>query len=206
MLAGAGANIAVHAGAEGVLVVDTGASGMSEAVIAAIRGITDRPIRYIVNTSLTPQHVGGNEVLAVLPGGSTTGGERGAVVSVIAQENVLIKMSGPGSDGQAPYPASAWPTDAYYAPQRSIIFNSEIVDIIHQPAAHTDGDSIVYFRGSNVLVSGDIYTTTSLPLVDHRQGGTYAGLLDALNRMLDLAVADDLAEGGTYIIPGHGRV
>jgi glyoxylase-like metal-dependent hydrolase (beta-lactamase superfamily II) len=206
MLAGAGANIAVQAGEEGVLVVDTGASGVTDAVIAAIRGISPRPIRYIVNTSLTPQHVGGNAVLAALPGGSTAGATRGAMIRVIAQENVFIRMSRPAANGESPFPAVAWPSDGYYAPQRNIVFNGEVVDIVHQPAAHSDGDSLVYFRSSNVLVGGDIYTTTSFPLVDRTQGGTLAGTLAALNRMLDLVVSDDLAEGGTYVIPGHGRI
>jgi glyoxylase-like metal-dependent hydrolase (beta-lactamase superfamily II) len=206
MLAGAGGNIAVQAGDEGVLVVDAGAAGSTDAVIAAIRGISDRPIRYLVNTSLAAQHVGGNAVLAALPGGSTSGGTRGAMIRVTAQENVFIRMSRPGVDGQSPFPAVAWPSDAYYAPQRNIVFNGEVVDIVHQPAAHSDGDSLVYFRGSNVLVAGDLYTTTSLPLVNRALGGTLKGTLAALNRMLDIAVSDDLAEGGTYVIPGHGRI
>ena len=87
-----------------------------------------------------------------------------------------------------------------------MIFNGEAIDIIHMPNAHSDGDSAVYFRGSNVLVTGDIYTNTSLPMVNVGEGGTYAGMLAALNRMLDIAIADDLMEGGTYIIPGHGYV
>jgi glyoxylase-like metal-dependent hydrolase (beta-lactamase superfamily II) len=206
MLAGAGANIAVQAGDEGVLVVDTGAAGMTDAVIKAIRAISERPIRYVVNTSVSAQHVGGNAVIGALPGGSTTGRERGALPRIIAQENVFTRMSRPGPDGKSPFPSAAWPSDGYYAPQRNIIFNGEAVDIIHAPAAHSDGDSLVYFRGSNVLVSGDIYTTTSLPLVDRPQGGSLTGLLAALNRMLDITVADDLAEGGTYVIPGHGRI
>lgn len=206
LIGGAGANIAVQAGEQGVIVVDTGAMGLTDAVIEAIAGITDRPIRYIINTSMASQHVGGNEALASLPGGSTSGAERGAMISVIAQENVFIKMSRPGPDGEAPYPVSAWPSDGYYAPQRGMIFNGEAIDIIHMPNAHSDGDSAVYFRGSNVLVTGDIYTNTSLPMVNVGEGGTYAGMLAALNRMLDIAIADDLMEGGTYIIPGHGYV
>lgn len=205
MLAGAGANIAVQAGDEGVLVVDTGASGLTDSVIAAVRRISERPIRYVVNTSISPQHVGGNATLGALSGG-TTGRERGAIPRLIAQENVFIKMSRPGPNGQSPFPGAAWPSDGYYGAQRNLVFNGEVVDIIHQPAAHSDGDSLVYFRGSNVLVSGDVYTTTSLPLVDRSQGGSLRGLVTALNRMLDITVADDLAEGGTYVIPGHGRI
>lgn len=205
MIAGAGGNIAVQTGEQGTVVVDTGANGLSERVIEAIRGISTRPIRYIINTSIAPQHVGGNAVLAALPGGSVTGATRGATVAVIAQENVYARMTRPGPDGE-PFPSAAWPTDGYYSPVRSIIFNGEVIDVIHVPNAYTDGDSLVYFRGSNVLVTGDIYTTTGLPMVDRELGGTYAGVLEALNTALDIAVADDLAEGGTYIIPGHGRI
>ena len=206
LIAGAGGNIAVQAGEQGVIVVDTGARGLGDAVIEAIAGITDRPIRYIINTSIAAQHVGGNETLARLPGGSTSGAEGGALVSVIAQENVFFKMSAPGPNGESPYPVGAWPSDGYYAPQRGMIFNGEAIDIIHVPNAHSDGDSLVVFRGSNVLVTGDAYTNTSLPLVHYAAGGTYAGTLAALNRMLDIAIADHLMEGGTYIIPGHGYV
>jgi len=202
MIAGAGSNIAVQAGEQGVVVVDTGAVGLSERVLAAIRGISTRPIRYVINTSMAAQHVGGNAAISVLPGGSTAG----ATPSLLAQENVLARMSRPDPAGITPFPAAAWPTDGYYAPRRGFIFNGEAIDVIHAPGAHSDGDSFVYFRGSNVLVTGDLFTTTSLPLVNRALGGTYPGILAALNAMLDLSVSDDLAEGGTYIIPGHGRI
>ena len=206
LIAGAGGNIAVQAGEQGVIVVDTGAIEMGDAVIAAIAALTDQPIRYIINTSIASQHVGGNAALASLPGGSTSGVEGGALVSVLAQENVFIKMSRPGPDGVPPFPVEAWPSDGYYAPRRGMIFNGEAIDVIHMPNAHSDGDSAVYFRGSNVLVTGDIFTTTSLPLIDYAEGGSFAGLVDALNGMLDIAISDDLMEGGTYVIPGHGYV
>jgi glyoxylase-like metal-dependent hydrolase (beta-lactamase superfamily II) len=125
---------------------------------------------------------------------------------MIAHENVLLRMSTPGPDKKSPYPTSAWPTDGYMVARRNLFFNGEVVDIIHQPAAHRDGDTIVYFRASNVLVSGDIFTTTNLPLIDRKQGGSSKGILDALNAMLDITVPENMQEGGTYIIPGHGRV
>jgi glyoxylase-like metal-dependent hydrolase (beta-lactamase superfamily II) len=206
MLGGAGANIAVQVGEQGIIVVDTGANGLSDKVIAAIRGISSRPIRYIINTSMALQHVGGNAALAVLPGGSTTGATRGASPNVLAQENVYRRMTQPGPDGKAIFSADAWPSDGYFAPRRRMIFNGEAVDIMHMPNAYSDGDSIVYFRGSNVLVTGDIFTTTNLPMVNRAQGGTYLGVLNALNVLLDTGAPDDLMEGGTYIIPGHGRV
>jgi len=206
MIAGAGGNIAVQAGDQGVVVIDTGAAGMSDAVMAAIRRITTRPIRYIINTSMAPQHVGGNATLAALPGGSTGGATRGATAAVIAQENVFNRMTQPGADGKSLFPSAAWPTDGYFAPRRGLIFNGEAIDIIHMPRAFSDGDSAVYFRGSNVLVTGDLYTTTSFPMINRSQGGTYEGLLKALNGLLDITIPDDLMEAGTYVIPGHGRV
>jgi glyoxylase-like metal-dependent hydrolase (beta-lactamase superfamily II) len=200
MIAGAGGNIAVQAGEQGVVVVDTGSAGVSEKVLAAIRGISTRPIRYIINTSSAVQHVGGNALL----GSPATA--RGATPNLIAHENVYTRMTKLGADGKSAYPADAWPTDGYYSPRRGLIFNGEAIDIIHMPSAFSDGDSVVYFHGSNVLVTGDIYTTTNLPMVNRAEGGTYAGVLAALRKLLDMAIPDDLMEAGTYIIPGHGRV
>jgi glyoxylase-like metal-dependent hydrolase (beta-lactamase superfamily II) len=206
MIVGAGANIAMQTGKEGVLLVDTGKAGVTDQVLAAIREVTDGPIRYVFNTSAEPDHVGGNEVIAPLEGDVTTGKGKGPLPNVTAQDNVLRRMSMPGADGKAPYPPIAWPSDAYLAPHRNTYFNGEVVDILYEPAAHSDGDSIVYFRGSNVIVSGDIFTTTNLPMVNRKWGGTSQGMMDALNRMLDIAVPENMQEGGTYIIPGHGRV
>jgi len=206
MLRGAGANIAMQAGKEGVLLVDTGAPGRTEAVLAAIREVTDAPIRYIINTSISPDHVGGNAVLANLPGGATSGKGVGLVPTLIAHEKVLQRMGTPGADGKSPFPGIAWPTDSYGSAYHDIFFNGETVDILHDPAAHSDNDSIVYFRSSNVIVAGDVFTTTNLPLIDRKLGGTSKGLLAALNHMLDIAVPEKWQEGGTMIIPGHGRL
>jgi glyoxylase-like metal-dependent hydrolase (beta-lactamase superfamily II) len=206
LIAGAGGNIAVQAGEQGIVVVDTGATGLTDSVLTAIRGISTRPIRYVINTSIAAQHVGGNARISTLPGGSVTGATRGVTPAVLAQENVLNRMSRPGPDGTSLFPPAAWPTDGYFAPRRGFTFNGEAIDVIHLPRAYSDGDSAVYFRGSNVLVTGDVYTTTNLPFVNRALGGTYAGVLEALNTLLDITVPDDLAEGGTYVVPGHGRV
>ena len=206
LVAGAGGNIAVQAGDQGVVIVDTGAAALTDEVLAAVRGISTAPIRYVINTSIAPQHVGGNGRIATLPGGAAAGGSRGATPAIIAQENVLNRMTRIGADARTVFPSEAWPVDGYFAGRRSFTFNGEAIDVVHLPAAHSDGDSAVYFRGSNVLVAGDVYTTTSLPMINKVLGGTYAGLLAGLNTLLDIAVPDDLAEGGTYIIPGHGRI
>jgi glyoxylase-like metal-dependent hydrolase (beta-lactamase superfamily II) len=206
LLTGAGANIAMQVGPEGVFLVDTGAKGMTSAVLSAIREVSDGPIRYVINTSADADHVGGNEVIADLAGGVTSGKGRGPLPDMIAQANVLKRMGTPGPDGKSPWPAIAWPSDGYLAPRRNLFFNGEAIDIMHEPAAHSDGDTVVFFRGSNVLVAGDIFTTTSLPLINNKEGGSSKGLLDGLNAMLDIAVPENMQEGGTYIIPGHGRV
>jgi len=207
LIAGVGGNIAVQAGEQGIMIVDTGAEGFGEEVINAIATISERPIRYIINTSIAAQHLGSNTELATLPGGSTSGATSGARVNVLSQENVLFRMSiARDADGEQIHSQLSWPTDGYFEPQRGQIFNGEAIDIIHMPNAYSDGDSIVYFRGSNVLVSGDVFTNTSLPLIDYRLGGSLQGSINALDRMLDITVSGNLAEGGTYVIPGHGYI
>ena len=208
MLVGAGGNIALQIGDDGVLLVDTGLAANAEKVVAAIRTISNKPIRYIVNTHVHPDHVGGNDYIGKL-GSTIAGGNVGAGAGVgagiIAHENVLNRMSAPTGQ-QAPFPTTAWPTDTYISKQKELFFNGESLQIIHQPAAHTDGDSIVYFRKSDVIVAGDLFVTTTYPFIDSMRGGNIQGIVAALNNMLDIAIPKAMQEGGTYIIPGHGRL
>ena len=208
MLVGAGGNIALQVGDDGVLLVDTGLAANAERVVAAIRTFTNKPIRYIVNTHVHPDHVGGNDYIGKL-GSTIAGGNVGAGAGVgagiIAHENVLNRMSAPTGQ-QAPFPTTAWPTDTYISKQKELFFNGESLQIIHQPAAHTDGDSIVYFRKSDVIVAGDLFITTTYPFIDSARGGNITGIIAALNNMLDIAIPKAMQEGGTYIIPGHGRL
>lgn len=212
MLVGAGANIAVQAGDDGVLIVDTGNAAMSQQVLAAVRSISDKPIRYIVNTSADPDHVGGN--LVVAPAGSTIAGgnvvgdigaSAGNQATVIAAQEVLDRMSAPTGE-KAPTPQGAWPTDTFTTAEKKLYFNGEPIEIIHIPHGHTDGDSIVFFHKSDVVVAGDIFVTTSYPVVDLKQGGTINGLIAGLNRIIQIATPITMQEGGTMVIPGHGRV
>ena len=197
MLVGAGGNIAVQIGDDGVLVVDTGLAQNADRVIAAIRKLSDKPIRWVLNTHFHPDHTGGNE--AVAKAGSKT---NGGPAEILAHENVLTRMSAPANK----LPTASWPTDTYFPEEKDIYFNGEAVMLFHDVAAHTDGDSIVYLRKSDVLVAGDVFVTTSYPYIDQANGGSIQGELNALNRLLDIAVPAHEQEGGTYVIPGHGRI
>jgi glyoxylase-like metal-dependent hydrolase (beta-lactamase superfamily II) len=200
MIVGAGGNIAVQVGDEGVLVVDTGLAANVDRVLATIGTLSRQPIRWIINTHFHPDHTGGNEALAKA-GSRTNGGP----AEIIAHERVLTRMSAPAGK-QSPTPAAAWPTDTYVPEEKDIYFNGEAVMVYHEPMAHTDGDSIVFFRKSDVVVAGDTFVTTTYPFIDRANGGSVQGELNALNRILDLTVPAHEQEGGTFVIPGHGRV
>ena len=195
MLVGAGANVAVQIGDEGVLVVDTGASASREALLAAVKSLSDRPIRWIINTSADLDHTGGNETIS--QAGLTVNGNPAAIIS---HENVLARMTA------ANRPVTEMPLNTFFEAGRDFYFNGEAVFLYHAPNAHSDGDIIVYFRGSDVLVAGDVFVTTQYPVIDLDAGGGIDGYIAGLNKMLDVAVPAYLQEGGTYVIPGHGRV
>ena len=207
---GGGANVSVLTGDEGVILIDSGSAAMAEKVLAAVKAISDQPIRYIINTSADPDHVGGNAVLAkagvsLNPNAFNAGGENAAV---LAQENVLLRMSAP--TGQAsPFAVDMWPTETYTGRFKAMYLNSEGIQVIRQPAAHTDGDSIVFFRRADIIVTGDILDLRRFPLIDVAKGGTIQGEIDALNRLVELAIpAMPLVykEPRTYLVPGHGRI
>jgi len=172
-----------------------------------------RPLRYIINTSADPDHVGGNEKLATsgfFPRGGGFGGaveNVGQQASIIAHENVLTRMSAPAGT-KAPAPAAAWPTDTYFDEFHKLpeYFNGEAVIVYHAPAANTDADSLVFFRHSEVLSAGNLFSTVSYPVIDVANGGGIQGVIDGLNKILDLSVAEYRAQGGTWIIPGRGRL
>ena len=87
-----------------------------------------------------------------------------------------------------------------------MFFNGEGIEIVHQPSAHTDGDSFVFFRRSDVIIAGDVFTTTSYPVIDLAAGGSIQGVVDGLNRLVDMIIPVYGQEGGTLVIPGHGRL
>ena len=218
LIAGAGANVAVQIGQDGVVIVDTGMSARADQVLAEIRKLTRQPIRYIINTSADPDHVGGNEKLSaagqsIIPtGGLNEIASAGGRAVIFAEENVLARMSAP-TGKQAPFPNGAWPTSSYSSAlgekQKDMYLNGEAIQVFAQPAAHTDGDSVVLFRRSDVLVTGDVLDTTRFPVIDIEKGGSVQGVIDSLNRIIVLAVAPTplvWQEGGTTVIPGHGRL
>ena len=178
-----------------VLVVDTGVAESRDQVLAAIRRLSDKPIRWIVNTHAHADHTGGNE--SISQAGITVNGNPAAI---IAHERVLARMSDAGRA------VTELPLNTFFEERRDFFFNGEAIFLYHVPVAHTDGDIVVYFRGSDVLVVGDVFDTTQYPVIDLESGGGIDGFVDGLNAMLDITVPKYLQEGGTYVIPGHGRI
>jgi len=212
MLVGAGGNITVQVGTDGVLLVDAGTAAMTDKVLAAIRTLSDKPIRYLINTHVHADHTGGNEAIAhagsTIAGGNVVGDIGGSATNqatVIAFQSVLERMSAPASAKES-VPETAWPTETYTTPERKLFFNDEGIEMLHVPAAHTDGDTLVFFRRSDVISAGDLFVTTGYPLIDLRRGGNIQGIIAGLNRIIELAIPADEQEGGTLVIPGHGRL
>ena len=217
MLVGDGGNIAVQVGEEGAFVVDTGAGKLSDKVIAAIRTLTPRPIQFIVNTSLHSAHTGGNAKLAAAgkdPSiqGSFFAGQApmaatgfflnmsARTATLIAQNNVMIRME------DAKIPMDMVPPDTYLGGRRRKWHNGEGMDMFYEPYASTDGDTIVHFRGSEVIATGDIFDMLHYPFIDLKNGGSVQGEIEALNNLLGKTVYKHDEDGGTMIIPGHGRL
>jgi glyoxylase-like metal-dependent hydrolase (beta-lactamase superfamily II) len=217
VIGGAGGNILVQIGPEGVILVDSGSTARADEVLGAIAKITPLPIRYIINTSMDADHVGGNEVLSkaglsILPGAVAAGAGLGDDVlanfghaSVFAHENVLTRMS----EAEPPIPSTLWPTKTFFYGQYSMYLNGEGIQIVHTPGAHTDGNVIVFFRRGDVIATGDVIDTTRFPFIDIERGGTLQGELDALNRLMDISIHNVPLlwyPDRTLLVPGHGHV
>ena len=210
MVTVSGMNVAVQIGKNGVLLVDAPPADAAPAVMVEIRKLTDKPVRFIINTSADADHVGGNAaVVSAVVGREVRGAPMGALTglgatlgrpAIIAHTNVLGRMS---KAVPAP-PAAALPTTEYFQPSMDF-FNGEAIVLLHHQG-HTDGDSLVFMRRSDVIVTGDLFTPGRYPAIDVTRGGSVQGLVRALTEILALAVPEAFAEGGTKMIPGHGRV
>ena len=205
VLAAPAGNSAVQIGPEGPLLVDTHPAAMSAKVLEAVRSLTPRPIRHIVLTSGGEQQAGGAANLAkagryvrVIDSVDPRGGDTRA--SIIAHLNVLNRMSGANA------PSESLPTDTYFVPEWPLFSNGEAVQLMHVPAAHTDGDTIVFFRRSDVVCAGALFDATAYPRFDPGRGGGIQGIIEGLARLLDITVAGENQEGGTVVIPWRGRL
>jgi len=219
VIAGAGGNIVMQTGPEGVILVDSGTTEMADRVLATVRRVTPLPIRYIINTSMNPEHVGGNDKLAraglsILPGAVAAGAgldddlvSNSGRASVLAHESVLTRMT--ASTGPQAVPFALWPTKTFAYRLYSMYLNGEGIQALHMPEATTDGDLVVFFRRGDVIATGDIIDTTRWPVIDIKRGGTVQGELDALNRLMDLSILNvplQWQPDRTLLVPGHGFV
>jgi len=206
LIAGAGGNIVVQTGDEEILIVDTGYEQMSPKVLAAIRKLSNKTIRTIINTTLMDSHTGGNALLVregrINQAGPGLGG-RPAEADLISHANLLALMTEIGREKIAP---ERWPPKNYNGTHRDLYSNNEPVVIRHVPNAVTEGDSMVIFRKSDVVATGEIFNQASFPFIDVAHGGTINGILDGLNDLLDITVPKHNQEGGTLVVPGYGRV
>ncbi|MEQ1907918.1 MAG: MBL fold metallo-hydrolase [Vicinamibacterales bacterium] len=207
---GAGGNVVVQTGADGVVVVDSGSEAMADQLLAAVQAISTGPIRYVINTSADADHVGGNQKLAsVGVAFNTNTAFIGATTAeVLAREEVLQRVSAPSGE-QAAFAATFWPTETYTQKTKSMYINGEGMQLFYNPGAHSDGDSVVFFRRDDVVMTGDIVDLRSFPHIDLASGGSIRGEIDALNRLLELVIpANPLPykEDRTVVVPGHGRI
>lgn len=206
LISGAGGNVTVSVGDSGVLIVDSGSAEFSDDLLTAIQSIADGTIRYVVNTRLHADHVGGNAALRAA-GDTFTGGNATVVggvdegAAVIGHENLLLRMA-----LDSDFDPELQPTETFFVPRIDLYFNGEPVEIIHQPNANDDTNTMVHFRRSDVIATGDVLHLDAFPPIDLDNGGSIQGILAALNGLVELAVSDTLAEGGTLIVPGHGRI
>jgi len=184
-LEGQGGTIGILAGPDGVFMVDSQFAPLTEKIVAAVKQITDRPIKFMVNTHQHPDHTGGNENFAKLG------------VTVISRDELRARLA--ATTGRGATPPAALPMLTYKG-SITLHMNGEEVRLIAVPAAHTDGDTMVYFVKANVLMTGDFYRSAGFPNIDRANGGSLKGMLDGFNTVIEIA------NPTTKIVPGHGVV
>ena len=198
IVTGTGSNIVAQVGDQGAMLVDASVPEVSDKVLAEVRRLTKGPIRGIVDTSMDLDHIGGNATLAAAGQPmfqGNTGYLAGSSATIFAHEKGFARISRPGSPMLQP--EKLWPTDMF--------FNHEPIEIRWTPALN-DGNVIVWFRGSDVIAAGDTFDAMSYPKFDAVRGGSVQGVLDALNELVDIAVPELNQQGGTRIVPAHGRI
>jgi glyoxylase-like metal-dependent hydrolase (beta-lactamase superfamily II) len=206
LIAGGGGNVAALVGPEGIMLVDSGRADAVDGVLAAVRRLSSLPIHYIINTSADSDHVGGNAKLAAA-GRPAPGSNQAAYAEapIYAHEKTYNRISSPKAPDE-PLPLAFWPTVTFFTAKRTLYFNDEPIELLWQPAAHSDGDLLVFFRRSDVVVAGEVFNVDTFPVIDVARGGSIQGEIDALNRIIDITVPRLNQMDGTRVVPGHGRI
>ncbi len=210
LLVGDGGNIVLQTGDQGAFVVNSGEGKLTDKVVAAIRRLSQKPIQFIANTNFHAAYTGGNAALKKAGADPSVVGTflsmqdpgAGSAAAILAHENVAARMS--GARGNPAAPADAIPIDTFMADRRRKFHNGDGIEMVYAPNASTDGDSLVHFRRADVIVAGDVFSTTQYPLIDIASGGSVQGEIDALNAILARTVYEHSGEGGTLVVPGHG--
>ena len=218
LIGGAGGNIAVQVSEEGTLLVDSGDPAATDRVLAELKKIEVRPIRWIINTNADMDHTGGNAQIAKTGtanaaggGGGANGGPGGATAftgdraGILAFQNTLNRMSAP-TGKTASRGVDDWPTDTFFTQRKNFWYGGEPIEMWNVASAHGDADVMVFFRKSDVIAAGDVIAADRYPFIDAKSGGSIDGVLNGLNQIVAMAVAEYNQQGGTRIIPGHGRV
>jgi glyoxylase-like metal-dependent hydrolase (beta-lactamase superfamily II) len=175
---GSGGNIGLFTGPDGVFLIDDQYAPLTDKIVAAIRRVSDQPVRFLINTHMHPDHTGGNENF----------GKLGALI--FGHENVRVQMALSGYKEEPPL--------VTFSEDISFHINGETVRVFKTPDAHTNGDSFIHFTGSNAIHTGDVYRTTTYPYIDIENGGSFLGTIKALDLLIEVS------DGNTRIIPGHG--
>ena len=207
MIAGPDGNSTVQFGRDGVLVVDPQPKTTSAMLQEVAKLSENKPVRFVINTNGDADRVSGNEAAASAGKALAGGNTRPNVVyssggaAIWASQNVLDRLT-----REATVPSTAWPTDTYFVGQKDMFVNGEPVQLLHAAAAHSDGDTLVVFRRTDAISVGDVFTPDRYPVIDLQHGGSIDGLIAALNEVLRITVPEFNEEGGTLVIPGHGRL
>lgn len=206
MLVGDGANIVVQVGDQGAMVVDTGTGALADKTIAAISKLSGKPVQFIANTGFRADHTGGNVKVRhsgmdpSLQGSffSNQFADAGQGATIMSHQNTQNHMDA------LKMPPEGIPSDTFLEEHRRKFHNGDSIELFWEPNAVTDGDSIVHFRRADVIVTGDIFTTTQYPFIDVKNGGSVQGEIKALNDILNRTVYEHEEDGGTLVVPGHG--